>query len=232
MNQVKSNHIAFFLIAFVLIVFIESTIFMNGSIILVLLGIGMLYYSFRKRSKAVFWIGIFFLILSLFNMWSLRFLIIAFFIYVLVRLWKGDQVGDIVKPLYEQRPPTQNGIWQNKLFSVQSTPFHSYEWQDLHVQGFFGNLTVDVTQTILPKGTSLISIRQGIGKVKIILPYEVPVRIHYTTLLGDAKLFGKIQQRLWNQSIQMKDGYEGAEYPTELVIALSTWFGDVEVIRK
>ena len=61
--------------------------------------------------------------------------------------------------------------------------------------------------------------------------FIIPVRIHYTTLIGDAKLFGR--KRLINQSLHMKDSYEGksAESP-ELIITLSTWGGDVEVTRK
>jgi len=86
---------------------------------------------------------------------------------------------------------------------------------------------------VLPKGTSLISVRQGIGKIKIDLPYEIPVRIHYTTLIGDAKLFNIYRKRLINESLHMKDSYDGksADSP-ELIITLSTWGGDVEVTRK
>ena len=37
--------------------FIEATIFGNGSIVLVLLGIGMMYFSMRKQSRFLFWTG-------------------------------------------------------------------------------------------------------------------------------------------------------------------------------
>ena len=151
----------------------------------------------------------------------------------LIKLWKGVPSEEIMRPLKEFQKETPNGIWKNKLFSVQSSPFSSYEWEDIHIQGLFGDIHIDVTDTVLPKGTSLISVRQGIGKIKIDLPYEIPVRIHYTTLFGDARFFGIHRKRLINESLHMKDSYEGksADSP-ELIITLSTWAGDVEVTRK
>lgn len=85
----------------------------------------------------------------------------------------------------------------------------------------------------MPKGTSLISIRQGFGKVRIIVPYEIPVRLHYNTFVGDAKCFGNAYPRIWNDTITLRDGYDLIEEAsTELIITVSTLFGDVEVIRQ
>lgn len=156
-------------------------------------------------------------------------MIFAIAVYLLVRLWKGQE--------WEQRVPIQGtvdkGLIQNKFLSAQSTPIEAYEWKDIHVQGFVGDLLVDATQTVLPKKTSLISIRQGFGKVKIVVPYEIPVRIYYTTLLGDAQFFTGDKRRIWNGTIHAEDGYTQNEHSkTELVISISTWMGDVEVIRR
>lgn len=83
------------------------------------------------------------------------------------------------------------------------------------------------------KRTSFISVRQGIGKIKIDLPYEIPVRIHYTTLFGDARIFDLYKKRLINESLRMQDSYEGKrDDDAELIITLSTWIGDIEVNRK
>lgn len=138
-----------------------------------------------------------------------------------------------MRPIREFTKETPNGIWKNKLFSIQTTPFSSYEWEDVHIQGLFGDIQIDVTDTVLPKGTSLISVRQGIGKIKIELPYEIPVRIHYTTLFGEARLFGVHRKRLINEFLHLKDGYPNpSEYGPELIITIATWAGDVEVVRK
>ena len=71
-----------------------------------------------------------------------------------------------MRPLKEFQRETPNGIWKNTLFSVQSSPFSSYEWEDIHIQGVFGDIHVDVTDTVLPKGTSFISVDKVLGKSK------------------------------------------------------------------
>jgi predicted membrane protein len=233
LQRFSTERITFWLLAALLLIFIEAMFFHNGSVLFVLFGIGLIYISLRKRSRLFFWSGIAFLGVALLSMWSLRLLIAATMVYILVRLWKGDETQQVIEPFLGD-VETPNAIIQNKLFSVQTTPFHAYEWQDVHVQGIYGNITIDATQTVLPKGTSFVSVRQGIGKISVIVPYEIPVRIHYTTLLGDARLFGASKKRLWNQSIVLQNGYAEAQgsATSELVIAVSTWLGDVEVIRK
>lgn len=224
---------SFFLICFVFLIFIEATIFGNGNIILVLLGIGMMYFSLRKQSKYMFWLGFIFLILAIFSMWSLRLFLVAILVYSLYKLWKNEPISQVIKPFGKVYEETPNSIIQNKLFSSQSTPFQAYEWQDVHVQSFYGDYVIDVTETVLPKGTSLISIRQSLGKVTIHVPYEIPVRIHYTTVIGEARILSRGVQRLWNQTVLVKDGYlDEVSHPAELLITVSTWIGDVEVIRK
>ena len=233
MKENQTNKLAFFLICFVFLIFIEATIFGNGNIILVLLGIGMMYFSLRKQSKYIFWLGFIFLILAVFSMWSLRLFLVAIIVYSLYKLWKNEPISQVIKPFGTVYEETPNSIIQNKLFTSQSTPFQAYEWQDVHVQSFYGDYMIDVTETVLPKGTSLISIRQSLGKVTIYVPYEIPVRIHYTTVIGEAHILSRGARRLWNQTVLVKDGYsEKVSHSAELVITVSTWIGDIEVIRK
>lgn len=233
MQRIDTSKITFWGFAFLLLTFVEAAFFHNGNIVFVLLGAGLLYYGFRKRSKWLVVLGSFFIAMALLTLWSLRLLIFTLLVYIIIKLWKGVPSEVIMRPLKEFQKETPNGIWKNNLFTVQPSPFSSYEWEDIHIQGFFGDIHVDVTDTVLPKGTSFISVRQGIGKIKIDLPYEIPVRIHYTTLLGDARIFDVHRKRLINESLHMKDSYEGkSDNGAELIITLSTWFGDIEVIRK
>lgn len=233
MKENQTNKLAFILICFVFLMFIEATIFGNGSIVLVLLGIGMIYFSLRKRTRFLFWTGFILILISIFSMWSLRLLLMVIMAYILYKLWKNEPIQQVIRPFDTVYKETPNSVIQNKLFSSQTTPFNAYEWQDVHVQGFYGEHVIDVTQTVLPKGTSFISIRQSLGKVTIYVPYEVPVRLHYATIIGEANIFGRGLQRLWNQSVVLKDGYqEDVSYASELVVTVSTWIGDIEVIRK
>lgn len=233
MRLFDTNKVAFWALTFILLVFVESFFFGNGSFIHVLLGAGLIYFGVRRRTKWLFISGFIFILIALFNLWSLRLLIFGAIASILVKLWKGVPTEEIMRPIREFTKETPNGIWKNKLFSIQTTPFSSYEWEDVHIQGIFGDIDIDVTDTVLPKGTSLISIRQSIGKIKIELPYEIPVRIHYTTLFGEARLFGVHRKRLINEFLHLKDGYpDHSEHGPELIITIATWAGDVEVVRK
>lgn len=233
MKNYDTNKVAFFGLTFLLLIFVESFFFGNANILFVLLGVGFIYYGTKQRSKSIFITGLFFMFIALFNLWSLRLLIFSAIAYILYKLWKGVPSEEILRPIREFQKETPNGIWKNKLFSIQTSPFSSYEWEDVHIQGIFGDISIDVTDTVLPKGTSLISIRQAIGKVKIELPYEIPVRVHYTTLYGEAQIFHHEKKRLTNEFLHMKDGYhEEVESGSELIITIATWAGDVEVVRK
>lgn len=233
MKHLDTNKMTFWIVAFLLLIFVEAIFLSNGNIIFLLLGAGLVYYGFKKRSKWMTFLGIFFIIMALLTLWSLRMLLLVGFIYVLFNLWKGVPAGQIMRPLQEFQKETPNGIWKNKWFSIQASPFSSYEWEDVQIQGFFGDIHVDVTDTVLPKGTSFIAIRQGFGRIKIDLPYEIPVRIHYNTLFGEARILDISPKRMINETLHYKEGYDAdIGDRSELIISLSTWIGDIEVGRK
>ncbi|GEN83198.1 transporter [Sporosarcina luteola] len=233
MKQFDTSKMTFWIVAFLLLIFVEAIFLSNGNIIFLLLGAGLVYYGFKKRSKWMTFLGLFFIVMALLTLWSLRMLLLTVFIYVLFHLWKGVPAAQIMRPLKEFQQATPNGIWKNKWFSTQASPFSSYEWEDIQIQGFFGDIHVDVTDTVLPKGTSFISIRQGFGRIKVDLPYEIPVRIHYNTLFGEARVLDISPKRMLNETLHIKDGYDmEIGDRAELIISLATWIGDIEVVRK
>ncbi len=232
MQHFTTNRQAFFLLSALLLIFVEAAFLGNGSVFLILLGIGTIYYAFKNKSKYrrfYFWTGIFLIGVSILSMWSLRLMVFGLALYLLLRLWKGEEWLQTA-PLYA---PIDKGLIQNKVMAAQSTPIESYEWKDIHVQGFIGDLLIDATHTVLPKKTSLISIRQGFGKVQVVVPYEVPVRVFYSTLLGEARFFNGKNQRILNGTIHTEDGYPSDEgNKVELIVSITSWMGDVEVIRR
>src|SRR5690625_4862662 len=135
MNRIDTNKVAFWALTFLLLVFVESFFFGNGSFIHVLLGAGLIYFGVRRQSKWFFILGLFFVLMALFSLWSLRLLIFIAIANILIKLWKGIPAEEIMRPIREFPKETPNGIWKNKLFSVQTSPFSSYEWEDIHIQG-------------------------------------------------------------------------------------------------
>ncbi len=227
MNRFNTNQLTLISIVILLIVFVELTIFNNGGAFLLIIGALCLYYSFSKKVKSLFWTGCFFIFLAILTVWSLRLLIVGVLIYILYKhLTKEQKVVTVDTQSFEA-----GTIKKNDLIGSSSTPLENYKWQDVHIQQFLGDITIDVTETILPTGTSVITIRQSIGKVTIILPYEIPFHLQYSTILGEAKLLGKTSKRLLNEQLTFEDGNPD-DTKRKLVIHVATWLGDVEVIRK
>ncbi|MEL3960679.1 cell wall-active antibiotics response protein LiaF [Lysinibacillus endophyticus] len=227
MSRFSTDQLTFITIIVLLIVFVELTIFNNGGAFLLIVGALLLYYSFSKNKRSYFWLGCFFLFIAVLTVWSLRLLIVGILIYLLYKHATKEQKYVTV----DTNDFQVKSIESNELIGSTAPPVDNYKWQDVQIQRFIGDITIDTTETILPAGTSVISIRQSIGKVTIIVPYEIPFRLQFSTILGEAKLLGKGKKRLINEQLVFEDG-NPEDAKRKLVIHVATWLGDVEVIRK
>ncbi|WP_409368601.1 cell wall-active antibiotics response protein LiaF [Lysinibacillus sp. 38-6] len=226
MQNFTTNKLTFWVLCFFLLVFVELTIFNNGGAFCLLIGAVLLYLSFSKNKRFLKWSGIFFIAISLFTMWSLRFFIVLLLLYMLYQYLQRENEPKIVTVEFDKLFATKN-----ELFGTIPAPEDAYKWQDVQIQRLAGDITIDTTQTILPAGPSLITIRQGIGKVQIYVPYEIPFRLHYTTLFGEFTCLQGGPQRLLNESIVVSVG-NPEDAKRTLIIHVATWLGDLEVLRK
>ncbi|QPQ36710.1 cell wall-active antibiotics response protein [Lysinibacillus sp. JNUCC-52] len=226
MQNFTTNKLTFWVLCFFLLVFVELTIFNNGGAFCLIIGAILLYLSFSKNIRFLKWTGIFFIAISLFTMWSLRLFIVILLLYMLYQYLQRENEPKIVTLEFLKLPASKN-----ELFGTIPAPVDAYKWQDVQIQRLAGDITIDTTQTILPAGQSLVTIRQGIGKVQIYVPYEIPFRLHYTTLFGDFTCLQGSPQRLMNESIVFSDG-NPEDAKRTLVIHVATWLGDLEVLRK
>ncbi|WP_337981807.1 cell wall-active antibiotics response protein LiaF [Lysinibacillus sp. JNUCC-52] len=226
LQNFTTNKLTFWVLCFFLLVFVELTIFNNGGAFCLIIGAILLYLSFSKNIRFLKWTGIFFIAISLFTMWSLRLFIVILLLYMLYQYLQRENEPKIVTLEFLKLPASKN-----ELFGTIPAPVDAYKWQDVQIQRLAGDITIDTTQTILPAGQSLVTIRQGIGKVQIYVPYEIPFRLHYTTLFGDFTCLQGSPQRLMNESIVFSDG-NPEDAKRTLVIHVATWLGDLEVLRK
>jgi len=51
-------------------------------------------------------------------------------------------------------------------------------------------------------------------------------------LLGEARFFTGSKQRIWNGTVHAEDGFSEEDSRTEMIVTITTWMGDVEVIRR
>lgn len=232
LKNITTNTLTTIVLIAVLCIIVEGMIFENGMVFLALLGVFFIYISIKRQKKTIFWLGILFLLLALLSMWSLRLLIVLLVIFILWKMIKGEPIQINVHPTLDGQ--TANYVkHKNKVFQFDDAPTETYVWQDIHLQNLVGDVTVDTTNTILPKGSSFISIRQGFGKITIIIPYEVPIRVHFNTVVGEATILKEKYPRLWNEAVSIKNSYPNDLVPErELIITASSFFGDLEVVRK
>ncbi|WP_342472792.1 cell wall-active antibiotics response protein LiaF [Metasolibacillus sp. FSL H7-0170] len=224
MKRLTTDQFTYFLLGLLLIMLIELSLFHNGAVFVLFFGIISLYFGMKKQRKFLLWTGALFIIIALFTLWSLKLYFIVLIGYLLYKqLTKEEVTVEITNQGWT------SSTTKNQLIGATNGALEPYKWEDILLKRFIGDIVVDATQTILPAGKSVITIQQAIGKVHIIVPYEVSLRLHYTTFYGQACCLHEPPKQLINETLKFEDGQ-----PDEkrlLVINVSTWFGDVEVTR-
>lgn len=232
MREQLSAHKNFLLYALIIATIVNFFIFDDASVILLFLVALCLYLSYKFNKQWLFLLALFFTVLTFFASLFFRIIIllgIMYYIYERYRT-KHNEQDTITIAFAEDAIIQPNGITRNTLFSETQQQEH-FAWRDITIQHFLGEVFIDTTKTVLPRGESFLSIRQGIGKVTIIVPYEVPFRISYTTLYGQAKILAHPIKKLTNETLYLREPV-ATEARRELVIHIATWFGDVEVKRQ
>ncbi|AYC28658.1 cell wall-active antibiotics response protein LiaF [Paenisporosarcina cavernae] len=230
MPTFTTQQLTFGLFAVFCLILLESVLFENGSIVFVLFGTAFIFFALKRKKRVLFWIGVPFVAAAVMSLWSLRLLILAIVVYVLYRLWKGNGPEEIFAP-FSGVFESSRGVQRNALLTIVSHS-ETYKWENVHMQSVYGNIVLDATNTVLPKGTSFISIRQTFGKVKIVVPHDIPCRIHIASIIGDVCALEVPKARLWNQTLSHVSGYDSVSLSqAELIISVSILFGEVEVVR-
>jgi len=112
----------------------------------------------------------------------------------------------------------------------QKTPIGIYEWNDINIQTGLGDTSIDLSYTMLPKGETVIFIRNIIGNIQILVPYEIEVSIHHSCVVGSTNAFENHSSKMFNQVFQLKtSGYDNAEQKVKIFTSLLV--GNLEVSR-
>lgn len=121
-------------------------------------------------------------------------------------------------------------LFKNRLFGNQETPSHVYEWNDINILTGIGDTVIDLSLTVLPKGETVIFIRNIIGNVKVFVPYDVDLTLRHSAVVGSAEVFEHEEGRVLNQSLFVQTpGYDDAEQ--KIKIFTSMMVGNIEVKR-
>ncbi|WP_042222596.1 cell wall-active antibiotics response protein LiaF [Oceanobacillus manasiensis] len=224
----------------ILLIF-EIVFFFGGTIVPAIFAALVVYFGWRKFyhlwGKIAFWIGAVILVLSILNLMAVRFLLVALIVLFIINFSKTKKEPTLLAPDSstnrtgnEETVNRIEPLFTHRLFGDQDTSEMAYKWRDINIHGGFGDRLVDLSNTVLPNDTAVISIRHMIGNIQIYVPYEVEVSIHHSSVFGRAHVFGETDRKLMNQSLI----YQTAHYDTKLPrvkIITSIFSGDIEVVR-
>lgn len=243
LQKLKSDYLSWIVLIGAFFVLLDIFFFNRGLIFSLIVAIGMVYLG-RKRmpkktGKLLFWAGLFLLFVNVINMIAVKFFLLALLCFLIFQYANRKQkLNTIIPIINEQTENTFRGetvmkeqpLFQNRLFGHQQTPDHVYEWNDVNIQCGVGDSLVDLSNTVLPKGESVIFIRNIMGKVTVLIPYDVEVSIHHSVLFGSARILDFYETSLVNRLIKVETAnYEQAEQKVK--IFTSMMIGDIEVKR-
>jgi lia operon protein LiaF len=217
-------------------------IFLDGGILYFLffsflfVYIGKKYYH-KLLGKIVFWISLVNAAFAIFHTLAFRWVLFAVILYFLIQYVQSKKTRSTVQVEEIRKSGTTSDVifrkkpfFQNKIIGRQSTPQAIYEWEDVNVQGFVGDMVIDLSQTVFPKGEALIFVRHLLGNVQVLVPYDMEVSVHVSVVVGTVDIFQIVNERVVNESII----FQTADYPEveqKIKIVTSMVAGHVEVKR-
>ncbi len=225
-----------------IILFIVEIIFFHGSLIVTSVFLGFLVFIgwknyFATWGKVIFWIGLCGIAITFLNMIAVKFIIVVFIIFYLIDYAKTKNTT-YIKPhisddpiIYPEEPLIKmNNGFKQILYGDERTDETAYEWHDINIQGGIGDRIIDLSNTVLPEDTAVISIRHGIGNITIYLPYETEFMMHHSAIFGRAYILHKKHLHLLNQHFSYKtEGYDTKGPRVKIITSLVS--GNIEVKR-
>lgn len=239
-KRLTTDYFNWILIIGVILLIFEIAFFFGGSIIPALFSALFVYIGWKNFhklwGKIVFWIALVSLVFSVLNLLAVRFLIIAAIIIFIINYSKSKSEATQMEPILPDGEKKRESmikvdpLFDHKVFDDQITEDVAYQWKDVNIHGAFGDRIIDLSNTVLPNDTAVISIRHVIGNIEIYVPYEVEVSIHHSSVFGKAHILGKHHLKLMNKSIHYQTANYDTAYPRVKIIT-SLFSGDIEVKR-
>jgi len=242
LNNLKNDFISWIAFTGLILLLLEISFFNEGLIFSLLASGAMIYFGRslmpKKSGKPLFWGGMFFFLSSVFSMMTFRFFLLAVLIYLAYQFAQSKKKPEVITPILQEpviekkqeliieKPP----LFKNRLFGHQETPPHVYEWNDVNIQTGIGDSVIDLSLTVLPKGETVVFIRNIIGNVKVFVPYDLEVTVRHSAVVGSAEVFEHQSGSVVNQSLFLQTpGYDEAEQKVKIFTSMV--IGNIEVKR-
>jgi lia operon protein LiaF len=241
-KNTKNDYIGWLVIIGAIILVMEILFFNSGLIFSLFISGGMIYLgrkrAGKKKGKILFIGGIIFLVLSLLNMMTFKFLLVAILLHFFIQFLNAKkkpkkislEITEIEPTSHEETMIKSEPLFENIVLGQQKTPLGAYEWNDVNIQAGIGDTIIDLSFTMLPKGETVIFIRNLIGNIQILVPYDIDVSVQHSCIMGSTTVFEHHDSKLFNRVLHLKTpGYETAEHKVKIFTSLMV--GNLEVSR-
>jgi len=216
--------------------FVQRNIFIN-----LLLGALALYLGFRWRKKSKNFLS---MVLIIIGAIMLIFAILSsavFFILLIGALFyfgyqwfhRFSKPNTITVQTRSADIDPYEGIayvepfFKSNFFGVQADTEEIHLLEDINIQYGFGDVHLDLSNTMIPEGETVIIVRGGIGNVQIFIPYDIELSLHTSSLFGKTDLLGR-QEFGINKTVKFQmNGYYDSKRKIKIITSLLV--GDIEV---
>jgi lia operon protein LiaF len=224
-----------------LMILVEFSFNRGGPMFFLILSLGCIYIGRKRlnnlRGKAIFWFGIIGFVFALFSTWAFKFFLMVLVVYFIAKFRQNKHDPKTISPSLkepvgqsEEEFIVKRPLFQNKWIGHQETKDYAYEWDDINIQCGAGDTIVDLTNTVLPKGESVIFVRNFIGNVQIVVPYDLELSLSHSSLVGTSNILSHKSENMINQTIIYRSG-NYSEAIRKIKIVTSLFIGDLEVRR-
>lgn len=238
----KSPWRFFIVIEALLAIFLLWQLSSNPAMLIMLLFGGLnIYFALRKQPQRKFQLilGSVIVIICLVNSPATWMMLIFAVIFLGL---KGFEIAGISMPshsfknkksivMVETTEPTEHNDERQKQSWIGNDRIGTqvFEWDDINVALLAGDTIVDLGNTLLPKEDSVVIVRKGFGRTRILVPYGIGILFEHSTLYGKVD-FDESHQVLRNETVKIySEDYD--ESSRRLKIVTNTLVGDIEVIR-
>lgn len=240
-NHKKTDYISSTILIGLLLLVVEITFFNKGLIVSLIFSSVLIYLGIKRVEgtvgKLLFLLGSLMLFFSIISMIVFKFIILAILGFVLYTFFKSKNEPVLIQPVLKEpeivsgirRIPRQS-MFKNLFYGKQKTPEQIYEWDDINIQTGIGHVRIDLSNTVLPKGESIIVVRHFIGNVQILVPYDLEISVNHTVITGTTTVFNVTEEKLYNQNLAFcTDDYHFANQKVKIVTSIGA--GRLEVKR-
>ncbi|WP_019243297.1 MULTISPECIES: cell wall-active antibiotics response protein LiaF [Bacillus] len=238
----KSDLLNWIIIFAVVLLLIEVTFFDGGLLFSLFISAVLIYFGKKRWHKTIgklaLMIGIISAVVTVGNMMTFKLFLLALLGVLIYRFFQSKKHPTMYSPVFPDNNNTnipeeihrKQLLFKNAILGGQQTPDTVYEWEDINIQCGIGDCIVDLSNTVLPKGEAVISIRNIVGAVKIYVPYEIEVKIEHSVIAGSVSIFENNEQRLFNESLQFfTSQYEQSQQKIKIIT--TSVVGNLEVKR-